>query len=42
MTFLAQRLRQIGSQRWVKALLTILAAALAAAPLAAAWGAGHA
>ena len=42
MTFLAQRLRQIVTQRWVRALLMTLAAALAAAPLALAWGAGHA
>jgi predicted phosphodiesterase len=42
MTFLAQRLRRITTQRWARALLTILAAALAAAPLAVAWGAGHA
>ena len=42
MTFPAQRLRQLKTPRWAKALLVTLAAALAAAPLAVAWGVGHA
>ena len=42
MTLSAQRLRQLTSPRWAKALLVTLAAALAAAPLAVAWGVGHA
>jgi predicted phosphodiesterase len=42
MMFPALRQRRFRTQSWAKALLVTLAAALAAAPLAAAWGAGHA
>ena len=42
MTYPAHRLRQLKTPRWAKALLVTLAGALAAAPLAIAWGAGHA
>jgi predicted phosphodiesterase len=42
MRFPAVRLRRLAARSWVKALLVTLAAALAAAPLALAWGAGHA
>jgi predicted phosphodiesterase len=42
MTFPAPPQRRFRTQSWAKALLVTLAAALAAAPLAAAWGIGHA
>ena len=42
MKFPALRQRRFRTQSWAKALLVTLAAALAAAPLAAAWGIGHA
>jgi predicted phosphodiesterase len=42
MMFPALRQRRFRTQSWAKALLVTLAAALAAAPLAIAWGAGHA
>jgi predicted phosphodiesterase len=42
MKFPASRQRRFRTQSWAKALLVTLAAALAAAPLAAAWGIGHA
>jgi hypothetical protein len=42
MKFPAPRQRRFRTQSWAKALLMTLAAALAAAPLAAAWGIGHA
>ena len=42
MTFPAHRERQLRTPSWAKALLVTLVAALAAAPLAVAWGAGHA
>src|SRR5918998_3254073 len=42
MNFPALRQRRFVTQSWSKALLVTLAAALAAAPLAAAWGIGHA
>src|SRR5919106_1211289 len=42
MKFPAPRQRRFRTQSWAKALLVTLAAALAAAPLAAVWGIGHA
>src|SRR5918998_3899560 len=42
MNFPALRQRRFVTQSWSKALLVTLAAALAAAPLAAAWGIAHA
>jgi predicted phosphodiesterase len=42
MKFPALRQRRFRTQSWAKALLVTLAAALAAAPLAAVWGIGHA
>jgi predicted phosphodiesterase len=42
MKFPALRQRRFRTPSWAKALLVTLAAALAAAPLAAAWGIGHA
>jgi predicted phosphodiesterase len=42
MKFPAPRQRRFRTLSWAKALLVTLAAALAAAPLAAAWGIGHA